>query len=339
MRVALFSPFNTGPLRGNLITVQRIARHLPPTGWEVVTIPLDSSDYPLCERLMRQRQPDLLHAFHAFHTGPLVRTLALQQQRPYLITMTGSDLYDPALSAQAPTQQALADAAAIVCFDPLSAAQLTAIAPRCANRVTVIPQGVTPLPVQQPLVRPAGSFIVLLPAALRPVKGVLEALQTLTPLAAELPRLNLWLAGGDLDPGYAQHVRHYAAERPWVTLLGEVPHQLMGAVYAASNLVLNTSQFEGGMANTLLEAMAAARPVIARDVAGNCSLIRHGETGWLFNGEQDLLALIRQLAANPEACAAAGQAARGYVAAHCSPVQEGAALAGLYQRILNRQRT
>jgi len=339
MRIALFSPFNSGPLRGNMITVQRIASHLPATGCQVLTIPLDTASEQQIQQQLEQHRPDLLHAFHAFHSGPTARRLALQLKQPYLITMTGSDLHDPALASHPDTLQALHDAAAITCFDQLAAAQLTDRFPPLNDRVAIIAQGVTPLSSAQPYPRHEGWFIILLPAALRPVKGVLEAMQALSPLAKDLPHLRLWIAGGDLDPAYAALVRQQAAALPWVRLLGEVPHERMGDLFAACDLVLNYSRFEGGMANTLLEAMAAGKPVAASDVPGNRSLIRHGQTGWLFKDQHQLHQLLERLPDDPSLLTDTGQRARKMVISQFSPQQEASRLAALYHRLVARHHT
>lgn len=336
MRVALCSPFNSGPLRGNIITVQRIAHHLPAAGWEVDTIPLDSAGY---QQLIERCRPDLLHAFHAFHSAPQARLQARRHGLPYLVTMTGSDLHDPAFYQHPTTIQALHDAAAITCFDTLAAERFTALFPQLADRATIIPQGVVPLDSRQPYPRPEGSFIILLPAALRPVKGILEAVASLTPLAAELPQLQLWLAGGDLDPQYAEHVRQQTVALPWVNLLGEIPHERMGDLFASCDLVLNNSHFEGGMANTLLEAMAAAKPVIASDVAGNRSLIAQNQTGWLFKNQHELHELIRQLVNDTCLRQSVGQHAQKNVMGQFSAQREATELAALYQKIRTSHRT
>src|SRR6185503_14177555 len=47
-----------------------------------------------------------------------------------------------------------------------------------------------------------------------------------------------------------------------------------------SDVYVNSSLFEG-MSNTILEAMAASRPVVATRVGGNPELVRDGMTGYL----------------------------------------------------------
>ena len=335
MRIALFCPFTQGPTRGNITSVQRIARHLQLRGNQIDLIPLDTPDRSLCLQQLLVSPPDLLHGFHAFHAGPVTRSMAQTLGVPYLITLTGSDLFDPALRDRPETLLALNDATIITCFDHLVAELATQTFPRIADKLVVIPQGVEPFEVPDAVERPADSFRILLPAALRPVKGVDYAITHLAPLAAERPELRLWIAGGSLDNTYADVIERQAAEQPWVTLLGEIPHQEMGALYAVADLVLNSSQFEGGMANALLEAMAMAKPVLARDVPGNRSLIHHGRTGWLYRDGSDLCNQTRQLMDDPALRDTVAHQAQQHVLTQYSPQQEAGLLFQLYRSLLS----
>ena len=335
MQIALFAPYSQGPIRGNITSVQRIARHLQLHGLQTDLISLDATDLPLRLQNLALTPPTLLHGFHAFHAGPLTRTTAQQLGLPYLITLTGSDLFDPALRDQTETRLALHDAAAVTCFDPLVAELAKQAFPQISPKLHVIPQGVEPFQDTIPAEKPSDSFVILLPAALRPVKGIDFAIEQLTPLALEQPLMQLWIAGGELDYQYAATIRAQAAKLPWVKLLGEVPHQSMGALYAAANLVLNSSEFEGGMANALLEAMVMGKPVLARDVPGNRSLICHGETGWLFQDGEELCRLIRQLMADQALRTTIAGQAQQYVLAQYSPQREAGLLAQLYRSLIS----
>ena len=334
MHIALFAPYSKGPTRGNITSVQRIARHLQMHGLQTDLISLDATDLSLRLQNLVSTPPTLLHGFHAFHTGPLTRTTAQHLGLPYLITLTGSDLFDPVLRDHTETRQALHDAAAVTCFDPIVAELAMQAFPRISSQLHVIPQGVEPFQGTRPAEKTSDSFVILLPAALRPVKGIDSAIEQLTPLALEQPQLQLWIAGGELDYQYAATVRAQAAKLPWVKLLGEVSHQAMGALYAAADLVLNSSQFEGGMANALLEAMVMGKPVLARDIPGNRSLIRNRETGWLFQDGEALCRLIRQLMANPTLRNTVAHQAQQHVLTQYSPQREAKLLVQLYCSLL-----
>lgn len=334
MHIALLAPFSNGPIRGNIITVQRIARYLQQQGLQAELLPLDQIDQPQLDRRLIDHRPDLLHAFHAFHAAPLAREAAQRHGIPYLVTITGSDLFDPQFRDHPATRLALTEARAVICFDETVADHLRCAFDLTTATIAIIPQGVE-ITIPSPSgPHPADTFTILLPAALRPVKGIVEAIDALTPLAASDKRLRLKLAGGDLDQEYSRRVALKVRTLDWVELLGEVPHDAMGALYAGCDVVLNSSHFEGGMANSLLEAMAWARPVIASDVPGNRSLIRDGATGLLYRGSTDLQDKLRQLMQQPDRCAKIGRAAHDYVVSKFSAEQEATALVALYRRIL-----
>lgn len=347
MHVALICPFSTGPARGNITTVQRIAAHLPAAGCRVSIVSLDTLTEQEQGRALAELRPDLLHGFHAFHAGPVAEHHARMLKIPYLVTITGSDLFSAPMCEHPQTRRAVANASAITCFDDLIAERFVAAFPDAAEKTVVIPQGVSLLPeaaaTDNASYRPPGAtqgsrhFVILLPAAIRPAKGILEALEALAPLADVTPTLRFVIAGGDLDAAYGTQIREYARHRHWVNLLGDVPHHLMGTLYTAADLVLNSSRFEGGMPNALLEAMAQGKLVVARDIAGNRSLIRHGETGWFFSTDEELRTIIAQVHTHQEHWAAIGKAARDFVRKNFPPEQEARQLSTLYGALTQLQ--
>ena len=72
-----------------------------------------------------------------------------------------------------------------------------------------------------------------------------------------------------------------------------------------ADVVLNTSLSEGA-APTILEAGILGRPVIASDVPGNRELIRHKETGLLFQNEDEMAKQILALCRNRSAAGSLG---------------------------------
>jgi len=82
-------------------------------------------------------------------------------------------------------------------------------------------------------------------------------------------------------------------------------------LYQQTDVVVNPSLYEG-MPNVVLEAMACGIPVVASAVPGNDSLVRPGETGYLFKpGDGDALcAALREVRENPALARTLGQNGR-----------------------------
>lgn len=334
MRIALISPYSRGPVRGNITTVSRIARFLEQAGATTVVLAADSLSVGEMDRYLADFRPDLIHGFHAGHCGAITRNLAERLKLPFVITITGSDIHDPLLREHSETLKAVQSAQAVVCFDGRDADILAEYFPHPDGRVSVVPQGVEPLPVVagESFGLGEGDFVLLLPAALRPVKRVEFPLLALAPLARQNPTLRLVIAGGAIDQDYAASVRSMLCDAPFATWLGEVPHGQMGSLYCRADLVLNCSRSES-MPNSLMEAMALGRPVLAADIPGNRSLVSHGQTGWLYGSEADFRERVLQLAGDAALRAECGRRAREHVLAQHSPELEARRLMALYRSL------
>lgn len=334
MRIAIISPYSRGPLRGNITTVRRIGRFLQRFGMELLILPTDAFSATEMKQRLTDFDADLIHAFHAGYCGALAHRLAEQFHLPYLITITGSDLHDPLLREQTDTASSLHAAQAVVCFDDSEAGMLAGYFPPVADRVTVIPQGVEPLAVaaETDFGLPDDTFVLLLPAALRPVKQIEFPLKELAPLTGRYPALRLIIAGGVIDQNYAVTIRHMLGAVSNARWLGEVPREHMGSLYARADVVLNCSYFES-MPNTLLEAMAMGRPVLATDIPGNRSLVRHDDTGLLYRDSISFAAAVVRLMEDAALREALGRRAAEMIRSSFSPEQEATAYIRLYQEM------
>jgi glycosyltransferase involved in cell wall biosynthesis len=132
-------------------------------------------------------------------------------------------------------------------------------------------------------------------------------------LRERLPSLHLVLAGPRLDPEYAALVDAELARTPGSTYAGELPHDAIYGAMAASDLILNCSHSEGGMANTVLEAMTTDTPVLVSRIPGNLSLVREGVTGLTFETDQEFEQQVEHFLANPREVRRLAQTARDEV--------------------------
>ena len=96
----------------------------------------------------------------------------------------------------------------------------------------------------------------------------------------------------------------------------------MPALLAAADIVLNCSRSEGGMANSVIEALSLGRAVLAADIPGNRSLIEEGITGLLFGSERELAEQAGRLAADPALRRRLGEAGRRLVESRLAPARE-----------------
>ena len=71
-------------------------------------------------------------------------------------------------------------------------------------------------------------------------------------LVARHPTVRLLYVGPVLDPEEGEALRDALRNRPWAKHIGAVPHAAMRSLLLASDVMLNCSLSEGGMANSVL---------------------------------------------------------------------------------------
>ncbi|HEY7677233.1 MAG TPA: glycosyltransferase [Candidatus Methylomirabilis sp.] len=306
MRVAMVTPHFLPAVRGNAVTVQRIASGLRRRGLEVTVVSLDAVPDPAAAGArIRALCPALVHGFHAYWTGPLATETAAALGVPAVITITGTDvnhdLFDPA--RRPAVAGALELAQAIVVFHEAIGEKLGRELPALRGKIRVIEQSVQCEEEQFDLRARIGAgpedFLFFLPAGIRPVKNVLYAVKPLEALRARYPALRLVVAGPILDDGEGERLRAAAAARPWVHHLGPLSHGEICASLKTVQVALNTSVSEGGMSNAILEAMSRGVPVLASDIEGNRTIITDGVDGFLFASEEEFAAKAEALLRDP----------------------------------------
>jgi glycosyltransferase involved in cell wall biosynthesis len=327
-------------MRGNITTVKRIARSLGTVGAEVVVLPVDAMSFDEMKGRLSAFSPHVIHGFHARCCGDTARLLALSLSIPFVMTLTGSDINDPVMREDPATLGTLTAAARIVCFDTSIAVTVRHHFPDSADRLCVIPQGVSPLRLtgDHEFGLPPNAQVLLLPAALRPVKNVEFPVRALSGLLAGSNPVMLVIAGGEIDPHYAAGIRRLIAGNPSVARLGEVAYERMGDLYTRADVVLNCSRFEG-MPNSLMEAMALGRAVLAADIPGNSLLVRHNETGLLYRDESEFIELVLRLLGDVALRERLGTSAARLVRDNFPPLREAERYMSLYRDVLQGTET
>lgn len=339
-RVALITPFAFPSVRGNAITVERIARGLRGRGIDLRIWDLSVLPSATVEEEVAELRPTLIHAFHAFRVGPLALRLARRAEVPLLVTITGTDANHDLFDAErAPiVRRVLEGASAVTVFHQSMADRISQALPDLAARLTVVPQSAffekgagEPLPPAS-----AGRAVgprLLFPAGIRPVKNPRFPLLPLDGVAPRHPGLTLSYVGPILDAREGEAFLAALRTRRWARYLGARPHHAMRALIADADVVLNCSVSEGGMANSVLEALALGRAVLASDIEGNRSLVEDGVTGFLFGTPEDFVRKLEALLGDPSLRLRLGAAGRERVTARFSPARELDGYLAMYARL------
>lgn len=160
---------------------------------------------------------------------------------------------------------------------------------------------------------PATAFLVLMVANLIGYKGHEDAIRAMALLGQRPPEIVLALAGaGPLESRLRSLVAELGLGRS-VLFLGQRPD--VPRLLAAADAALLASR-EEGLPNAVLEAMAAARPIVATAVGGVPELISHEATGLLVShGDAEGIAQgLRRLASEVGLARRLGEAGRARVA-------------------------
>ncbi|OAN54071.1 glycosyl transferase [Paramagnetospirillum marisnigri] len=181
-----------------------------------------------------------------------------------------------------------------------------------AERAHYVPNFVAEPGLAQPLARasqdtPEGAPLIVAMGRLHPNKGFDVLLHALE----KLHDAYLWIAGeGPLRTELSELAAHLSV-RPRMRFLGW--RDDVAALYAAADIFVCPSRHEP-LGNVVIEAWAAAKPVVACASQGPRQLIRDGVDGLLVpvDDADALAAAIRRLMAEPDtarALAAAGRQA------------------------------
>lgn len=330
MKIVLASP-NYPQLRGNTITVQRIADNLEHLGveTEIVSTTDDSviRSFPAA---------DIVHGFHAYNFYKFLQKLD-QKPSHYIVTITGTDLNQDLFNPdkRMDVLASLHGAEAVHVFDEKAKGLLAREIPELNDKIFVMAQGNQPSAPGVPLfTKEPDSFLFFLPAGIRKVKNIPSAIEMLQELHLLHPQVRLWLVGPVLEEEEGKQVMDLVnRHKDWIRYLGQVPHEDMGSIYLETDAVLNTSLSEGQPA-TILEAMGYALPVLASDIPGNSGIISDGKTGLLYKTRNEFLDYAEKLVNNNKIRQNIGQSAEAYIKEHHSSEREAETLLKVYQQIL-----
>jgi hypothetical protein len=224
-------------------------------------------------------------------------------------------------------RRVLESAARITAFHGSIGERIGAALPGIAGRLVVVPQSVRffeaePFSLPRSWTLPPRAILFVFPVGLRAVKNPAFPLGPLARLVKAIPEIRLLYAGPVLEPLVGEAMARALAPLPWARLVGEVPHAQMASLLSQADVVLNCSISEGGMANSVLEALALGRAVLASDIDGNRSIVADGATGFLFRDEAEFERRAAELASDPALRERLGRAGAAVVTERFAPSRE-----------------
>jgi glycosyltransferase involved in cell wall biosynthesis len=156
---------------------------------------------------------------------------------------------------------------------------------------------------------PGDAVLAGVVARVEPAKDHATLLRALALISRRVPRLHLVIVGGG---GEVARLQSSAIELGIADKVRFTGPRTDAAEWLQSLDISVLSSVKEGLSNTVLESMAAGRPMVATDVGGNAEVIVEGETGFLVP-PRDPAALgeaLARLAQSPEAMARFGRAGR-----------------------------
>jgi glycosyltransferase involved in cell wall biosynthesis len=307
MRIALITPYYYPSVRGNAVTVGRIASGLRERGHKVEVYSLEAfRNRREMPSAIRAFDPDVLHGFHAFMTGDLVVEEARGAEVPALVTITGTDvnidLFHPERRGR--VVEVLKEAQGIAVFHESIRKKLLREVPELGGKIRVIRQTVAcdekPGDCRTRWGLSTRHIIFFFPAGIRRVKNLTFCVPPLSRLQARYPDLRALYAGPIVEEEEGKRLLDLLARNRWATYLGEVPHEEICSMLREVDVVVNSSISEGGMSNALLEAMSQGVAVLASNIEGNRSIIVDGVDGLLFTSEEDCEEKAERLIGDPD---------------------------------------
>lgn len=249
----------------------------------------------LFRRMMAERPADFIIAHYAFPDGYAALKLARRHRLPLLVKVRGSDvnLFTRNIMRRRLTMTTLDKADRVVAVSQALKRKMIDLGVD-EEKISVVPNGVnaerfTPrdrAASRRDLGLEAEPFTFLFIGSMRSIKGVFTLLQSFRAIPEEMRRrARLVMIGeGDLEAELHARIERYGM-REQVRLLPPVQHSEIPRWVGACDCLVLPSTMEG-YPNVLVEALAAARPVIASRVGGIPEIVVEDRSGILVPPSQ-----------------------------------------------------
>ena len=236
---------------------------------------------------------DLMIALHAWRSAESIRRFrALYPDRPLIVALSGTDIYEYIARDPAPVLHSLA------CADRLLALQdlvRRRVPMRFRSKLRVLHQSAHPL---RPGRKSTRSFDVAVIGHLRHVKDPMRAALAARRLPAS-SRMRIVHYGAAENPRWAAAAKAEMARNPRYVWRGDRPRAEVGRLLGRARVMVLSSRSEGG-ANVISEAVAAKVPILASQIDGSVGLLGRDYPGYFPVGDTAALArLLHRVESDP----------------------------------------
>ena len=236
---------------------------------------------------------DLMVALHAWRSAESIRRFhALHPDRPLIVALSGTDIYEYIARDPAPVLHSLA------CADRLLALQdlvRRRVPMRFRSKLRVLHQSAHPL---RPGRKSTRSFDVAVIGHLRHVKDPMRAALAARRLPAS-SRMRIVHYGAAESPRWAAAAKAEMARNPRYVWRGDRPRAEVGRLLGRARAMVLSSRSEGG-ANVISEAVAAKVPILASRIDGSVGLLGRDYPGYFPVGDTAALArLLHRVESDP----------------------------------------
>jgi putative glycosyltransferase (TIGR04348 family) len=281
MKIVLITPEGPTSRTGNKVAASRWAGILRRLGHRVHI----ASDYTA-------EPADLMVAVHAWRSAAAIqRFKSLHPDRPLVLQLSGTDIYEYLKSDPVPTRRSMELADRLVALNDLA----WRVVPKPLRaRLCVIHQSAKPLPS-----RPSRRAVVVsVIGHLRDVKDPLRAAEAARLLPAD-SRVRIEQVGRAYTAEWTARACAEMAANPRYVWRDDVPVAAVRRLLARSHAMVVSSISEGG-ANVVSEAAVAGVPILASRMDGNVGLLGPDYPGYFKVGDTRALArLLQRIEAEP----------------------------------------
>ncbi len=231
-------------------------------------------------------------AIHAWRSADSIRRFReLYPERPLVVALSGTDIYEYIDRDPAPTLRSLACADRLVALQDLARRRVPA---RFRRKVRVVHQSAPPLRRVE-----TRAFDVAVIGHLREVKDPFRAAEAARGLPAA-SRIRIVHLGAAEKPQWAAMAEAEMQLNPRYVWRGDRPRAEVRRLLGRARAMVLSSLSEGG-ANVISEAVAARVPVLASRIDGSVGLLGRDYPGYFPVGDTAALGrLLRRIETSPE---------------------------------------